>query len=127
MNGNTPYAGRPGVTAAGQRAAADVPELTPDQRRLLQNHVTDIVTRTRRFLPDAYAVGGGVQAGAGGPEATVAVEPPVGHPVSAGFTPDGEELDDAEFDADEVARGLAATAALQVKQALDGDETLAAR
>jgi hypothetical protein len=127
MNGNTPYAGRPGVTQAGRRAPADVPELTPDQKRVLREHVSDVVTLTRDYLPDAYAVGGELRQGAGGPEAAVAVEPPVGHPVSAGFTPDGEDVADADFEPREVARGLAATAALQVKQTLDGDETMAAR
>jgi hypothetical protein len=127
MNGNTPYAGRPGVTAAGKRATADVPELSPEQRRLLQDHVSEIVSVTKEYLPDAYAVGGELRQGTGGPEAAVAVEPPVGHPVSAGFSPDAEAIENAEFDPREVARGLAATAALQVKQAVDGSEAMAAR
>lgn len=122
MNGNTPYAGLPGVAEAGHRAAADVPDLTSDQKRVLRRQVSHIAARTRQLLPDEYAVGSEVRAGTNGPEATVAVRPPVGHPVSAGFTPQGDDLDDG-FDAaasDEVARGLAASAALQVKQAADG-------
>ena len=126
MNGNTPYAGLPGEISPGERASQDLPELTPDQRRILREHVSEIAAITREYLPDGYAIGAEVRQGAGGPEAMVAVEPPVGHPVSAGFTPDLEDLDDADLDAAEVARGLAATAALQMKQAMDGEE-LAAR
>lgn len=127
MNGNTPYAGLPEVTPAGRRSTVDLPRLSADQRRILREHVSDIVARTREYLPDEYAIGGELRQGVDGPEATVAVEPPVGHPVSAGFAPDLEDIEDADFDAQEVARGLAATAALQVKQALDGEEDLAAR
>ncbi|MFB6094864.1 MAG: DUF5811 family protein, partial [Halodesulfurarchaeum sp.] len=58
------------------------------------------------------------------------VQPPVGNPVSAGFSPDlegsGEELIPVE-DEEEVARGLAASAALQVKRAIDGDVPPTAR
>lgn len=127
MNGNTPYAGNPGVTPAGQRASADVANLSPEQRRILREHVSEIVSFTREYLPDAYVVGGELRQGATGPEAAVAVEPPVGHPVSAGFAPEGEDLEDADFEPREVARGLAATAALQVKRSIDGNETMAAR
>lgn len=127
MNGNTPYAGRPGTTPAGQRASADLADLSPEQRRRLRDHVDDIVAITREYLPDAYTVGGELRNGASGPEAAVAVEPPVGHPVSAGFAPDTDDIDEADFEAREVARGLAATAAFQVKSALDGNETMAAR
>lgn len=127
MNGNTPYAGLPGVTQAGHRAAADVPTLTGDQKRALHRDVSQIAARTREFLPDEYVVDADVTQGVGGPQVRVAVRPPIGHPVSAGFAPDveeGEEL--VAIDADEqseVARGLAASAALQVKQALGDDVT----
>ncbi len=119
MNGNTPYAGLPGVTGAGQRAAADVPELTGEQRRALSREVSRIAARTRELLPSEYAVDSGVSAGVSGPQATVAVRPPVGHAVSAGFSPDleGSQLVDPDR-REEVARGLAASAALQVKRAM---------
>ncbi|WP_267640855.1 DUF5811 family protein [Haloarchaeobius amylolyticus] len=131
MNGNNPYAGLPGSTQAGKRADADVPELSPDQTRALRRDVTAIAAQTRAFLPDEYVVNGDVTQGVGGPQATVAVRPPAGHPVSAGFTPNLEEAgDDYCIDPDEqaeVARGLAASAALQVKQAVQDSVTPTAR
>ena len=134
MNGNTPYAGLPGVTGAGKRAAADIPDLSNTQKRTLHRDVSRIAARTREFLPNEYIVDSDVSHGTGGPQVTVAVRPPVGHAVSAGFTPDLEaDIEDAaeamiEADErDEVARGLAASAALQVKQALSNNVTPTAR
>lgn len=131
MNGNTPYAGLPGSTQAGKRASADVPDLTADQKRRLRDDVSCIAARTRDFLPDEYVVDGDVSNGVGGPQATVAVQPPVGNPISAGFTPDVEEFGEGALidpeDQAEVARGLAASAALQVKQAISGSVTPTAR
>ncbi|ELY54039.1 DUF5811 family protein [Natronolimnohabitans innermongolicus] len=128
MNGNTPYAGLPGETGAGQRAAADVPDLSRTQKRTLHRDVSRIAARTREFLPDEYAVDADVSQGMAGPQVTVAVRPPVGHAVSAGFTPDVEEFVAGEDlitddERDEVARGLAASAALQVKQAVSNNVT----
>jgi len=91
MNGNTPYAGLPGETGAGQRAAADVPDLSSAQKRLLHRDVSRIAARTREFLPNEYVVDADVSTGMTGPQVTVAVRPPVGHAISAGFTPDLEE------------------------------------
>lgn len=118
MNGNNPYAGAPGVTGAGQ-PDRNV-DLTNEQKRTLRTAVAGIVTRTESYLPDSYAVGSELSYGSGGPQATVAVNPPAGHPVSAGFAPDPEELDSGidETDHDEVAQGLAASAALQAMNAV---------
>jgi len=132
MNGNTPYAGLPGMTQAGKRATDDVPELSPAQKTALRRDVTAIAARTREFLPNEYVVDGDVHQGVGGPQARVAVKPPVGDPVSAGFAPEVEDvdLDGPLIDDDEqaeVARGLAASAAFQVKQALQGSVTPTAR
>ncbi|SIR66002.1 DUF5811 family protein [Natronorubrum thiooxidans] len=132
MNGNTPYAGLPGETGAGQRAAADVPELSRAQKRLLHRDVSRIAARTREFLPDEYVVDSDISSGLTGPQVTVAVRPPIGHAVSAGFTPDLEEVVAAEevitaAERDEVARGLAASAALQVKQAVSDSVTPTAK
>jgi hypothetical protein len=131
MNGNTPYAGTPGTTQAGKRATADLSDLTAAQRRVLRENVTQIAARTRSFLPNEYVVDADVSQAAGGARATVAVQPPVGHPVSAGFTPEGDDFDDEPLITDddefEVARGLAASAALQVKQAVQDDVTPTAR
>ncbi|ADE02655.1 DUF5811 family protein [Haloferax volcanii] len=127
MNGNNPYAGAPGVTGAGQ-ASADR-ELTVDQMDALRRAVAGIVSRTESYLPEGFAVGSELSTGANGPLATVAVHPPVGHPVSAGFSPDADDLDAGLTDEDrnEVARGLAASAAFQVMSAVGDDLTPAAR
>lgn len=132
MNGNNPHAGAPGITQAGQRAPTDVPELTVAQKRTLRRDVSAIAARTREFLPSEYVVDSDVSQSATGPEARVAVQPPVGHPVSAGFTPDEDDFDAEDLisseDRQEVARGLAASAALQVKQAMnEGGVTPTAR
>ena len=131
MNGNNPYAGAPGVTDAGKRANADVLDLSSAQKRSLRREVARVAARTREFLPDEYVVDADVSNGISGPRATVAVQPPVGHPVSAGFSPDVDDIESgepiSEEDRNEVARGLAASAALQVKQALHDSVTPTAR
>jgi len=118
MNGNNPYAGAPGVTGAGQ-PDRDV-DLSAEQEQELRTAVAGIVSRTESYLPDAYAVGSELSYGSNGPQATVAVNPPAGHPVSAGFAPDPDELDAGidETDHHEVAQGLAASAALQAMNAV---------
>lgn len=120
MNGNNPYAGQPGTVDAGRPVEAD---LTPEQKRGLRRAVADIVAETESYLPDGYAVGSEVTYGANGPQATVAVRPPAGHPVSAGLTPDPDDLESGLDDADrtEVARGLAASAAFQTMAAVGDD------
>ena len=126
MNGNNPYAGAPGTLDAGR---PDEHEFSTDEVRALRHAVAGIVTRTQTYLPEGYTVGSEVSHGARGVEATVAVQPPVGHPVTAGLTPDREELADglADEDREEVARGLAASAALQVMNAVGDDITPTAR
>jgi hypothetical protein len=123
MNGNNPYAGAPGVVEAGQSSAE--PDLSAEQVRSLRRAVAGIVARTDSYLPEGYAVGSEVSYGSSGPQATVAVHPPAGHPVSAGFTPDLDDLEAGldEEDRDEVARGLAASAAMQVMNAVGDDLT----
>lgn len=127
MNGNTPYAGSPGVVGAGQ--PSDPIELSPEERQLLRQALASIVSQTQSYLPEGYAVGSELSDGANGPEATVAIQPPVGHPVSAGLTPSPEDLEGGldEADREEVARGLAASAALQVMNAIGDDITPTAR
>ena len=104
MNGNNPYAGPPGVVDAGQPEEVDL-------------------TRTESYLPDGYTVGSELNYGTDGPQATVAVRPPVGHAVSAGFSPSLDELAAGMDDEDraEVAKGLAASAAVQVMNAVGDD------
>ena len=122
MNGNNPYAGAPGVVDAG-KPSHDV-DLTPDQMHALRRAVAGIVAQTRTYLPDSYVIGSQLSHGAEGPMATVAVDPPAGHAVSAGFTPDLDDLESglSETDREEVARGLAASAALQVMTAVDDED-----
>jgi hypothetical protein len=122
VNGNTPYAGGAGTVEAGA-VPVDDPELTPAQRDALRDSVARIANLTRDYLPDSYTVGSEVASD----EVTVAVRPPAGSPVSAGFRPEFDDEDDAdpiaETDRVEVARGLAASAALQVKRAFADDDT----
>lgn len=127
MNGNNPYAGAPGVVGAGQ-PSQDI-ELTLDQKQMLRRTVAGIVAQTRSYLPDSYAIGSELSYGSNGPQATVAVHPPAGHPVSAGFTPDIDELESGldESDRREVARGLAASAAMQAMSAVGDGFTPTAR
>ncbi|AFK19746.1 hypothetical protein E6P09_01430 [Haloferax mediterranei ATCC 33500] len=127
MNGNNPYAGAPGVPGAGQPSQDR--ELTVEQMDSLRRAVAGIVSRTESYLPEGFAVGSELSTGSAGPLATVAVHPPVGHPVSAGFSPNADDLDAGltDEDRDEVARGLAASAAFQVMSAVGDDLTPAAR
>lgn len=131
MNGNTPYAGAPTVTQAGKRASDDRPDPSPETVRRLREDLSAIATETREYLPDGYTVNADVGQGATGLEAKIAVQPPAGRPVSAGFSPEPDDLNADrivdEEDRHEVARGLAASAALQVKQALAANITPTAR
>ncbi|SFR62347.1 hypothetical protein SAMN04487947_2957 [Halogeometricum rufum] len=126
MNGNNPYAGAPGVVDAGRPAES---ELSTAQVRRLREAVAGIVSRTQNYLPEGYAVGSELSYGSNGPQATVAVHPPVGRPISAGFTPDEEDLESGltDSDRDEVAQGLAASAAFQVMNAVGDELTPTAR
>lgn len=120
MNGNYPGSG------AGVVGQSEV-ELSRGQKRELRHAVAAIVSETESYLPEGYHVGSELQDG--GPAATVAVDPPAGHPVTAGYTPDVEELE-AGLDAEtqrEVAQGLAASAVLQVMDAVGDGITPTAR
>ena len=122
MEGTDPYAGPLGPTTT-----QDV-DLSVEQKEALREAVSSIVTRTESYLPDGYAVGSELSYGADGPQATVAVRPPAGHPVSAGFRPNLDELEGLdEEDRAEVARGLAASAAAQVMSAVGDDIERTAR
>jgi hypothetical protein len=126
MNGNNPYAGAPGVVDAGRPPEGD---LSGEQFQTLRKAVAGIVSLTESYLPDGYVVGSELSYGSNGPQATVAVHPPVGRPVSAGFAPDDEDLDSGLTDEDrnEVARGLAASAAFQAMSAVGDELTPTAR
>jgi hypothetical protein len=108
MYGNTPF------------GDDSVPELDADQRRTLRRDLSSVAARTRELLPSEFVVGSEIVDGSGGPRATVAVQPPVGSVVSADYTPDGEVTIDKP-EREDLAMGLAASAALQVKQSMPDD------
>ncbi|MFB6121529.1 MAG: DUF5811 family protein [Halobacteriaceae archaeon] len=106
-----------------QTVAGTDASLTPEQRRSLRRSAATVAARTRDYLPGEFAIGTELAPRADGVRAYVAVRPPLGQPVTAGFEPDFDDeplLDDDTRD--EVARGLAASAALQVKQAMAEDD-----
>lgn len=92
MHGNAPH---------------DAPELTSEQRRHLRAQGTAVAARTRELLSEGFVVGSELVENHDGVRATVAVRPPSGTVVSAGF-----ELAEAD-DADDLARQIAAGAALE--------------
>lgn len=98
-------------------------ELTADERKQLRRDLARVAARTRELLPADFVVGSELSDGSDGPEAMVAVRPPVGSIVSAGYAPAeaGTTIDDEECD--DIATGLAASAALQVKHAYPEDES----
>ncbi|XVH32525.1 DUF5811 family protein [Haloferacaceae archaeon DSL9] len=120
MNGYNPYAGAPEAASGNSSQRA---ELTTEQRTVLRRAVAGIVAQTESYLPEGYHVGSELSYNADGPRATVAVDPPAGYPVSAGFDPNLDDLEGGleATDHTEVAQGLAASAALQVMNAV-GDE-----
>lgn len=110
MHGNTPHDG-PVET-----------EFAPEDRRALRRNLVDVATSTRDLLSDDFVVGGEISDDDGALHATVAVQPPAGSVVSAGFEPEGQEADDVES----LARDLAAGAVLEAKHAAQ-DVSRAAR
>jgi len=108
MYGNTPF---------GEETAV---ELTAKQRKSLRRDLSSVAARTRELLPGEFVVGSEITEGTDGPRATVAVQPPVGAVVSADYTPDGEVAIE-EPEREDLAMGLAASAALQMKQAMPDD------
>ena len=116
MNGN--YTGSGGQPVGGSQSTT-AKELSAGQKDALRHAVAGIVDETQSYLPEGYQVGSEL-ATASGATATVAVDPPAGHPVTAGYSPDPEELSDG-LDAEtqrEVAQGLAASAVMQVMDAV---------
>ena len=101
------------------RDGSSAPELSADERRHLRRELTSVAARTRELLPGEFVVGSELGSDAGTPRATVAVQPPVGAPVSATCPlENGVAIDETERE--DIAVGLAASAALQVKRAVDG-------
>ena len=109
MYGNTPF-------GDGQPTR----ELDAEQRRTLRSDLSSVVARTQELLPSEFAVASEITQQSDGPHATVAVHPPLGAPVSADYTPD-ERVAIDETEREDLATGLAASAALQMKQAMPDD------
>ncbi|MCU4800425.1 DUF5811 family protein [Halobacteria archaeon HArc-gm2] len=110
MYGNSPLGAEPETVS-----------LTAEQRQLLRQDLSTMAARMRDVLPAEFVVGSEITNDDAGVRATIAVQPPMGAVVSANFTP---ESDDARIDDDELddlVHGLAASAALQVKNAMGGD------
>lgn len=101
MHGNSPHVG-----------SADV-DVTPERRRALRRELVDVATRTRDILADEFVVGGEISEGDGALQATVAVQPPAGSVVSAGF--DSGATDDPNVES--LAQDLAAGAVVEAKHA----------
>jgi len=105
----------------------DPETLTAEQRRRLERDLSQVAQQTRELLPREFAVGSDLTTGSDGPQATVAVRPPIGPVVSAGYTPQSADETIDEDERTDLAQGLAASAALQVKQALSNNTSPAAR
>jgi hypothetical protein len=113
MYGNTPFGGD-----------TETVTLTSEQRHQLREDLANVAARTRELLPGEFVVGSEISNGQAGPRARIAVQPPVGSVVSADYTPDdADEIAISDTERDELARGIAASAALQVKQVMNGDDT----
>jgi hypothetical protein len=106
MYGNTPF------------GEDSTPELSPSERRTVRRDLASVAAQTRELLPGEFVVGSELAEGSDGPRATVAVRPPVGSVVSADYDLQGEITDTERED---IAHGLAASAALQVKRAMPDD------
>ena len=97
--------------------------LTAEQREELRRDLSSVAARTRELLPGEFVVGSEISNSTTGPRATIAVQPPVGSVVSADYTPeDSESASISDAERDDLAQGIAASAALQVKQVM-GDDT----
>ncbi|WP_276249724.1 DUF5811 family protein [Haloarcula rara] len=113
MYGNSPFGGE-----------TEKVTLTREQRQTLRRDLASVAARTRELLPGEFVVGSEVSDSETGPRATIAVQPPVGSVVSADYRP--EDPESATISADErddLAQGIAASAALQVKQVMGEDSS----
>ena len=108
---------------------ADVEEvtLTTEERQLLRRDLSNLAARMRDVLPPEFVVGSEITDGQSGPRATIAVQPPLGGVVSADFTPEDGDARIEDEDVDDIVHSLAASAALQVKQAMTDDTAAVAQ
>lgn len=106
MYGNAPLGGD-----------TEPPDLAPIDRKHLRRDLASVAARTRELLPGDFVVGSELSESPAGPQARVAVQPPIGAAVSAGYVPDDSGFRIGDEEREELATGLAASAALQVKEA----------
>lgn len=106
---------------------SDASDLSADERRCLRRTLAGVAARTRELLPGEFAVGSEISDGVNGPRATVAVRPPVGSMVSADYAAGEADLPIDDDEREAIATGLAASAALQVKQAYPDDRPATAQ
>lgn len=100
----------------------EAPTLSADERRRLRRNLASVAARTRELLPAEFVVGSEISDSADGPHAMIAVQPPIGSIVSAGYAPSESGVDIDEAERNDIATGLAASAALQVKHAYPDDQ-----
>lgn len=105
---------------------SEATKLTPEERENLRDGLSNVASRTRELLPGEFVVGSEIVHSTSGPRATVAVQPPVGHVVSADYSPEEDVTISAE-ERDDIATGLAASAALQVKEAMSDNDAPTAK
>lgn len=98
-------------------ADSEAVALTSEQRQRLRRDITTVVARTRDLLPSEYVVGSELTNDDTGPRARIAVQPPRGPVVSADYAPQNGDVEIPEEEVDDLVHGLAASAALQAKQA----------
>lgn len=103
MHGNSPHAG-----------PADA-ELSVERRRALRRELADVAAETRELLSDEFVVGAELSGQADGFRATVAVQPPAGSVVSAGFDAGADEPTP-----EALALDLAAGAVVEAKRSARG-------
>lgn len=101
MHGNAPHAG------------SSDDESTPESRRALRRDLVNVASTTRALLSDDFVVGTEIAGDNGGLQARIAVQPPVGSVISAGFEHEDDDFDTAEA----LAQELAAGAVLEAKHA----------
>jgi hypothetical protein len=100
MHGNSPHAGPVDTQPSAER------------RRAFRRELADVAASTRALLSDEFVVGAELSGNTDDIRATVAVQPPTGSVVSAGFDPGA---DDAAVES--LARDLAAGAVVEAKRA----------
>lgn len=108
-------------------ADVDPVTLSREERQALRQDLSTLAARMRDILPPEFVVGSEITTDDAGPRATVAVQPPLGSVVSAKYDLDGEGVDIDDEELEELVHGLAASAALQVKQAVSDEEAAVAK